>query len=53
MGKEMVRSQWESLEVPGEDETDVITVGVGGTKEEVEREALSRVEAAVRGVMED
>lgn len=43
MGADMVRSQFESLEVPGPDELDVLAVDVGAPKEEVERRALERV----------
>lgn len=48
MGANMVHSQFGILEQPGKMETDVITVDVSGTLEEVEQEALRRVKEAIR-----
>jgi len=48
MGANMVHSQLESLEEPGQDETDVLAVDVSGTKADVEAEALRKVKEAVR-----
>lgn len=45
MGANMVRSQFQSLEPPMDDETDVISVDVSRTIEEVEIDALARVKA--------
>lgn len=42
-GANLVRSQFESLERPGEDEGDVFTVDVDRPMEEAEREALEYV----------
>ena len=42
MGANMVHSQFECLERPSTDETDVITVDVSRTQQEVERDALDR-----------
>jgi len=44
----MVHSQFEALEEPKLEETDVITVDVSGDIDTVEREALAKVEAAVK-----
>lgn len=49
MGAQMVHSQFESLEIPTKDEFDVLRVDVGGTKAEVEAEALRKVEEIVHG----
>ncbi|SPN96763.1 related to thermoresistant gluconokinase [Cephalotrichum gorgonifer] len=43
MGANMVHSQLEALEPPGPEESDVVSIDVSGTLEEVQREALSRV----------
>lgn len=43
MGANMVDSQFEILELPSEDERDVISIDVSRTLEQVEREALDRV----------
>ncbi|KAL3420912.1 thermoresistant glucokinase family carbohydrate kinase [Phlyctema vagabunda] len=51
MGANMVHSQFDILEPPGDEETDVITVDVSGSIEEVEREALARVEDAIESVV--
>ncbi|KAI9732499.1 MAG: hypothetical protein M1818_007537 [Claussenomyces sp. TS43310] len=53
MGADMVHSQFESLEVPGDKEWDVLKISVDGTKAEVEEEALRRVEKEVRRVVHD
>ncbi|EQB50488.1 putative gluconokinase [Colletotrichum gloeosporioides] len=45
MGANMVRSQFQSLEPPMADETDVISVDVSRSIEEVEIDALARVKA--------
>lgn len=42
-GEVLVHSQFESLEMPGEDEADVVRVGVDRDLGEVEQEALLRV----------
>jgi gluconokinase len=42
-GPALVHSQFEALERPGKDETDVITVSVDQSVEEVQKEALERV----------
>ncbi|TAQ88537.1 hypothetical protein B7494_g3127 [Chlorociboria aeruginascens] len=47
MGANMVHSQFNILEVPGPDETDVITVDVSGTVQEVEEEALEKIRQVV------
>jgi gluconokinase len=47
MPASMVHSQFESLEAPGGDEKDVISVDVSGTLEEVEEEALAKLRKAV------
>jgi gluconokinase len=51
MGANMVHSQLEALEVPTDEEKDVIKVDVSGTKEEVEAEALRRVREAAHNEM--
>jgi gluconokinase len=51
MGANMVHSQLESLEEPTPEETDVISVDVSGTKDEVEAEALRRVREVVKTEM--
>lgn len=51
MGAEMVHSQFESLEVPTDDEWDVLKVDVDGTKEEVEKRALQIVDREVRNIV--
>ncbi|KAI5926845.1 P-loop containing nucleoside triphosphate hydrolase protein [Camillea tinctor] len=43
MGANMVRSQFSILEPPTAEETDVISVDVSGTMEEVQRDALDKV----------
>ena len=48
MPASMVHSQFGILEAPGEDETDVISVDVSGSLEEVEEEALAKIRRAVR-----
>ncbi|TVY22135.1 putative gluconokinase [Lachnellula hyalina] len=47
MGANMVKSQFGILEAPTPDETDVISVDVSGTEEEVERDALAAIRQAV------
>lgn len=47
MGANMVHSQFDILEEPGAEETDVITVDVSGSIEQVEEEALSKIHQAV------
>lgn len=54
MGANMVHSQFDILEEPGEEETDVITVDVSGSIEKVEEEALAKIHQAVeRELMRD
>ncbi|KAH7403376.1 P-loop containing nucleoside triphosphate hydrolase protein [Cadophora sp. MPI-SDFR-AT-0126] len=48
MGANMVHSQFSILEAPGEKETDVISVDVSGSIEQVEEEALAKIQEAVR-----
>jgi len=48
MGANMVHSQCSILEAPGKEETDVISVDVSGSIEEVEAEALAKIREAVR-----
>jgi gluconokinase len=48
MGANMVHSQCSILEPPGKEETDVITVDVSASIEEVEAEALAKIQEAVR-----
>jgi gluconokinase len=43
MGANMVHSQFSILEPPTAEETDVISVDVSGTSDEVQREALDKV----------
>jgi len=43
----MVHSQCSILEAPGKEETDVISVDVSGSIEEVEEEALAKIREAV------
>lgn len=45
----MVRSQFESLEAPAEDEGDVLGVEAGGSSEEVRALAGAVVEGVLRG----
>jgi gluconokinase len=52
MGADMVHSQLESLEFPKSEETDVLSVDVSGTKEEVEHEALRQIRETVKSQME-
>ncbi|TVY90178.1 putative gluconokinase [Lachnellula willkommii] len=47
MGANMVKSQCSILEAPTADETDVISVDVSGTVDEVERNALAAIRQAV------
>ncbi|KXH62118.1 thermoresistant glucokinase family carbohydrate kinase [Colletotrichum salicis] len=47
MGANMVRSQFQSLEAPMADETDVISLDVSRSLEEVKRDALANVKAAM------
>jgi len=48
MGANMVHSQCSILEAPGKEETDVISVDVSGSIEEVEEEALAKIREAVK-----
>lgn len=48
MGAGMVHSQFDALEEPSAEETDVIAVDVSGTVDEVERETLASVQRAVQ-----
>ena len=48
MGANMVHSQYSILEPPGKDETDVISVDVNGSIEEVEAYALAKIQEAVK-----
>lgn len=48
MGANMVKSQLESLEPPGADEKDVISVDVSGSPADVERFTLRGIEEAVK-----
>ncbi|EPE31581.1 P-loop containing nucleoside triphosphate hydrolase [Glarea lozoyensis ATCC 20868] len=48
MPASMVHSQFGILEAPGKDETDVISVDVSGTLEEVEQDALAKIRDAVK-----
>jgi gluconokinase len=48
MGANMVHSQCSILEPPGKEETDVISVDVSGSLEEVEEEALAKIRQAVK-----
>ncbi|KAH6719194.1 P-loop containing nucleoside triphosphate hydrolase protein [Leptodontidium sp. MPI-SDFR-AT-0119] len=47
MGANMVHSQFSILEAPGEKETDVISVDVSGSIDQVEQEALAKIQEAV------
>ncbi|KAJ0161605.1 putative gluconokinase [Colletotrichum tanaceti] len=47
MGANMVRSQFQTLEPPMADETDVISLDVSRSLEEVQRDALASVKAAM------
>lgn len=47
MGANMVHSQFEVLEEPGKEETDVITVDVSRSIDQVEQEALAKIHKAV------
>lgn len=51
MGAAMVHSQFDILEVPKADEKDVITVDVSGTVEEVEQDALAKINAAIEKII--
>ncbi|KUJ20608.1 glucokinase [Mollisia scopiformis] len=54
MGASMVHSQCSILQPPGKEETDVISVDVSGSLEQVEEEALSKIEDAIaRELMRD
>jgi gluconokinase len=48
MGANMVHSQCLILEPPGKEETDVITVDVSASVEEVEAEALAKIHEAIK-----
>jgi len=48
MGANMVHSQFGILEAPSRDETDVISVDVNAAIEDVEREALAKIELALQ-----
>jgi gluconokinase len=48
MGANMVHSQCSILEPPGKEETDVISVDVSGSIEEVEEDALAKIREAVK-----
>ncbi|KAF5870115.1 putative thermoresistant gluconokinase protein [Botrytis fragariae] len=48
MGANMVHSQFGILEPPTKDETDVIQVDVSGSLEEVERDALAKINTAIK-----
>lgn len=48
MGASMVHSQFGILEAPGRDEIDVISVDVSGSIEQVEEEALAKVQETVK-----
>lgn len=48
MGANMVHSQFGILEPPSRDETDVISVDVSGPIEEVENEALAKIDLAIQ-----
>lgn len=51
MGANMVHSQFSILEKPSKDETDCITVDVSGSVEQVEEEALKKVQEAVQKLL--
>jgi gluconokinase len=48
MGANMVHSQCSILQAPGKEETDVISVDVSGSLEQVEEEALSKIREAIK-----
>jgi gluconokinase len=48
MGANMVHSQCSILEAPTADETDVISVDVSGTVDEVEKDALAKIRLEVQ-----
>lgn len=48
MGAGMVHSQFDALEEPAAEETDVISIDVSGSKEEVEAETLASIQQAVQ-----
>lgn len=48
MGANMVHSQCSILQAPGKEETDVISVDVSGSLEQVEEEALTKIREAVK-----
>jgi gluconokinase len=48
MGANMVHSQFGILEAPGAEETDVISVDVSGPIEQVENEALAKIQLAIQ-----
>lgn len=48
MGANMVHSQCSILQPPGKEETDVISVDVSGSLEQVEEEALSKIREAIK-----
>jgi len=52
MSADMVHSQFGILEAPGEEETDVISVDVSGSIEQVEEEALAKIHEAVKAELE-
>lgn len=52
MTANMVHSQFGILEAPGQDETDVISVDVSGTMDEVEKDALAKIRAAIKTELE-
>jgi gluconokinase len=47
MGASMVHSQFGILEAPGKSETDVISVDVSGSLEQIEEEALAKIREVV------
>jgi gluconokinase len=51
MGANMVHSQCSILEAPTADETDVISVDVSGSLEEVEQDALAKIENVVQAAL--
>jgi len=51
MGAAMVHSQLGILEEPGKDETDVISVDVSGSIEQVEKDALTKIHEAIAKVL--
>ncbi|RFU35980.1 hypothetical protein B7463_g340, partial [Scytalidium lignicola] len=48
MGAGMVHSQFDALEEPGEDETDVISVDVTGSLDQIELETLEKIQEVVQ-----